>query len=47
VPTLDRDRAPADDVAEVAQLVASGAFTTLLAALLDDVAVVSDPTKGP
>jgi histidine ammonia-lyase len=47
VPTLDRDRAPADDVAEVAQLVASGAFTTLLAALLDDVAVVPDPTKGP
>jgi histidine ammonia-lyase len=46
VPTLDRDRAPADDVAEVADLVASGAFTTLLDDLLAEAAAVSEPTKG-
>jgi histidine ammonia-lyase len=45
VPMLDADRAPADDVAEVAALVASGAFTTLLDDLLAEGA--PDPTKGP
>jgi histidine ammonia-lyase len=46
VPTLDGDRAPADDIAAVAQLVAAGDFTTLLAGLMDDASAVPDATKG-
>ncbi|MDX6684738.1 MAG: histidine ammonia-lyase, partial [Baekduia sp.] len=48
VATLDADRAPAGDVAAVAQLVASGAFTQLLDELPEEPpAGGPEPTKGP
>jgi histidine ammonia-lyase len=48
VARLDADRAPADDVAAVAQLVASGAFTRLLDELPEEPpARGAEPTKGP